>query len=226
MYLRLAFTFAAAIAVASPAAAQSARDILIDAAYSVQDKATALARIDRALKSAEAAMRAEPRNFHHRLNRAMAISYRSKLAKSRSDAMTSRREFEALVAAHPNDPEAQMALAGWHLGAVIELGPLMARTALGARKSTGLQALNRAVALGGDRAMFPAFAALHQIQLDSANLTEAKRLSEAAVRGRAPSGLDRLMQRQAAALLRALNAGNGAAAARTAKALMPFGRVR
>jgi hypothetical protein len=226
MLRRTALLFPIAIAIASPAAAQSARDILMDAAYSVPDKATALARIDRALKAADAVLARDPRNLQARLSRAMAISYRSKLGKSRSDAMTSRREFEALVAAHPNDAEAQMALAGWHLGAVIELGPLMARTALGARKGTGLQALKRALALGGDRAMFPAFASLNQIQIDPGNIAEAKRLAEAAVRARAPTQLDRIMQRQAAILLRSLNAGNGQAAARAAKTLSPFGRVR
>ena len=98
--------------------------------------------------------------------RAMATSYRAKLTRSRADALSAKAQFEALVAKNPRDPEAQVALGAWHLEAVGSLGGLVARAALGARKDTGLDATDRAVALGGDRALFRGIAALLRLSLD------------------------------------------------------------
>jgi hypothetical protein len=216
-----------ACAITSPAAAaETPREILMSAAFTVTDRAAALSRVDRALKLAEAAVKRDPKNQDARLQRAMAISYRGKLTRSRADVIAARREFEALAAADPRNAEVQLAIAGWHLESVGELGPLLARTALGARKATGVQALGRALALGGDRALFPALASLHRIQLDPGDVAGARRLAEIAIKAGATNPVDRIMQKQAAALLPALRAGDGKAAARAAKTLMPFGRVR
>lgn len=212
--------------VSSPAAAESAREVLTSAAFTPSDKPTALASVNRALKSAEAAVARNPADREARLQRAMAISYRGKLTRSRSDLVASRRGFEAAVAADPGNAEAHMALACWHLGAVIELGPLLAGTVLGARKAAGLKALDRSLELGGDRASFPALASLHRIQLDPGDVTGARRLAETAVKGDTATPIDRVMQRQATTLLASLRKGNGKAAAKTAKLLLPFGRMR
>jgi hypothetical protein len=214
----------ATVAIISPAQAQNARDILMDAAYASPDKATAEARIGRAITAADAALKRNPRDHEARLQRALAISYRGKLTRTRADLITARRDFEAVVAAEPRNPEAQLALAGWHLGAVIELGPMMARTVLGARKATGVQALDRSLALGADRASIAAMASLFRIQLDHNDIAGARRLAEAATRAGAGTAFDRLMQKQAAALLVSLRKGNGKASAATAERLMPFGR--
>lgn len=214
----------ATVAIVSPAQAQNARDILMDAAYASPDKATAEARIGRAIAAADAALRRNPRDHEARLQRALAISYRGKLTRTRADLLAARRDFEAVVAAQPRNPEAQLALAGWHLGAVIELGPMMARTVLGARKATGIEALDRSLALGADRASIAAMASLFRIQLDHSDIAGARRLAEAATRAAGGTAFDRLMQRQAATLLVSLRKGNGKASAATAERLMPFGR--
>ena len=214
------------VAVSGQVHAESARDILMNAAYSARDKASALAGINQALASAQAAMKRDPRDQNARLQRGLAISYRGKLTRTRADVLAARRDFEAVVAADPRNPEAQMALAGWHLGSVIELGPMMARTVLGARKAAGEQALTRSLALGGDRASIPALASLQHIQLDPSDLAGTRRLAESAMKANANTPFDRLMQKQAAALLVVLRGGNGKAAAAAAESLMPFGRVR
>ena len=223
LYVALAATVAIA---PSPASAQSAQTLLISAGFQTSDRTTALARIEAALKAADAAVAHNFKDSDARLQRAMAMSYRGKLTRDRGDLIASRRAFEAIVAADARDAEAQLAFAGWHLGAVIELGPLLARTALGARKATGLHALERALALGGDRALFPAFASLIRIQIDPGDVAGARRLAELAQRRKAVTAFDRIMQRQAATLLPTLRTGNGKAAARAAKLLLPFGRVR
>lgn len=216
----------ALVVVASPAAAQSARDILIGAAFTATDKPAALASIDRALQAADAALARDPGNQEAKLQRALAISYRGKLKRNRTDIVASRKLFEALAAAAPRDAEAQLAIGCWHLGGVIELGGLVAGTMLGAKKAVGMKALDRAVALGGDRAFFPALAAMHRIQIDPGDIAETTRLAEAAARGSTPTQADRIMQKYAAALLVPLRKGHGAAAAKTAKLLLPFGRVK
>lgn len=223
--MRLAFV--AVLAVASPAfAADSPRELLVSAAFGTRDRAIALARIDAAIKCADRVLAHDPADREARLQRAMAIGYRGKLKRNRADLIAARGTFEALVLAQPRDAEAQMALAGWHLGAVIELGSLMARTGLGARKAVGLQALERAIALGGGRSLYPAYASMTLIQLDPDDIARGRKLAEAAVNARVATPIDLLMQRQAAALLTALRPGNGKAAARTAKQLLPFGRLQ
>lgn len=211
--------------ICTPAHAESARDILVNAAFGTHEKGVALARIGQALASSDAALKRDPRDENARLQRALAISYRGKLNRSRADVIAARREFEALVVADPRNPETHLALAGWHLAAVIELGPLMARTVLGARAAAGNTALSRALALGGNHAAIPALASLQRIQIDPADVAGARRLAEAAVASGAENAFDRLMQRQAAALLVSLRKGNGRASASLAKLLMPFGRI-
>ncbi|SMF61527.1 hypothetical protein [Allosphingosinicella indica] len=216
---------AACIAVcATPAVAQSPRELLASAAFTARDKATALARIEAALDAAEDILKRDPDNHEALLQRAVGIGYRGKLKRNRHDVQAARKGFEALVKANPRDAEAQLALAGWHLGAIIELGPIVARTVLGARKAQGMQALDRAVALAGGRAFIPAYASLTRIQLDPAAVAPARSLAEAAVESRVANPVDRVMQRNAATLLALLKGGNGKAAAAQAERLMPFGR--
>lgn len=213
------------MAICAPAQAESSRDVLVSAAFGARDKASALARVNQAVAMAETDVKRDPRDLNARLQRALAISYRGKLSRSRADVLTARREFEAVVAGNPRNPEAQMALAGWHFAAVIELGPFMARTVLGARLATGNQALDRALALGRDRASIPALASLQRIQVDPSDVAGARRLAEVAMAANAGTSFDRLMQKQAAILLVSLRKGDGKASAALAKMLMPFGRV-
>lgn len=223
--MRTIFIPLALAAVAAPAAAQSPRELLVSAAFATRDRATALARVDAALRSADAALARDPESREARLQRSLALGYRGKLRRDRGDVQAARRGFEALVTAAPSDPEAQMALAGFHLGAIIEVGPLVARTALGARRERGLQAMAAAVAAGGGRAVFPAFASLNRIQLDPEDVAGARALAEAAVKGRVVRPEDRAMQAAAARMLPLLRAGNGRAAATLAARLMPFGEL-
>ena len=214
------------VLIASPAAAENARELLMNAAFTPSNKATALGRIDQAIKSADAAVARNPGAQEGRLQQAVAISYRGKVTRSRSDLMAARRGFEAAIASDPRNAEAYLALAGWHLGVVIDVGPFLARTALGASRAKGLEALERSLALCGDHAFFPAVASMLRIQLDPKDVGGAQRLAEAAIKTGAPTPIDRVMQRQAATLLPSLRTGNGLVAAETAKLLLPFGRVR
>lgn len=211
--------------ICSPAHADTARDLLVSAAFGTRDKGTALTRVGQAIASADAAIKRDPGDENARLQHALGLSYRGKLMRKRADVLAARRELEAVVAADPRNPEAQMALGAWHLAAIIEFGPMLARTVLGARSAAGNQALDRALTLGRDRASIPALASLQRIQLNPSDVAGARQLAEIAVKAGGPTSFDRLMQRQAAALLPVLRSGDGKAAAALAKLLMPFGRI-
>jgi hypothetical protein len=216
-----------AVAAIVPAAAMAdtPRELLTVAAFQAPDKPRALTLVGQAIAASDKILAARPGDHEATLQRGVAIGYRAKLTRSRSDARTSLGIFERLAAQNPRDPEAQMVIAGWHLDAIDQLGSFMARTALGAKSQAGEAALVRAVALGGDRAFYPGLAAMMHIRNDHADVTQARRWAEAAVTAQTPTPLDRLMKRAAVAILPALRANDGKTAAMLARKLLPFGKL-
>jgi hypothetical protein len=222
--LRYLIGFCIAISAAWPAAATTPRQTLTNAAFATRDKTTALAQIAEAEDAADAILVRQPGDREAYLIRAMAIGYRAKLSRSRSSALAARKMFDALSARDPQDPEAQALVGGWHIDAVSELGGFVAGAALSAKKNLGLKALDRSVALGGNRAMYPGIALLLRLSLDPAD-ANAERLAAMTAKGTTPFELDRLMQRAAAAILIPLRSGDRRGVQALAKQLLPFGRV-
>jgi hypothetical protein len=220
-------TAMALLLLLAPAAAGSSpsRDGLTQTVFTVRDKAAALTQLAAAEAGANAVLARAPGDSDALLTRAMAIGYRAKLTKSRSDALACRAQFEALVARNPRDPEAQAALGGWHIDAVEALGGLTARAVLGARKAAGYEATDRAVALGGDRALFTGLAALLRLSLDPEDARGAS-LAEVATRGTTPTTLDRMMQRRAAEMVTILKGGDRRLVKAMAKRLLPLGQIK
>jgi hypothetical protein len=210
----------------SAAMADTPRDMLTSAAFNAPNKSAALAQIAAAQTAAEAELRAKPGDREATLVRAMAIGYRAKLARVRADAVEARKQFEALAKSDPRDPEAQLIIGGWHLDSINDLGRMMAGAVLGARSADGLAAMDRAVSLGGGQhATYPGIAAMMRIRLDPADVARARQLAEAAARAPATTALDRIVQRNATALLVPLRAGDGKAAAAMANRLLPFAKA-
>lgn len=216
-----------ALAVAAPAAAMAdtPRELLTVAAFQTSAKPRALALVTQAVAASDEILAAHAGDHEATLQRGVAIGYRAKLTRSQSDAKASLAIFQKLAARNPGDAEAQMAIAGWHLDAVEQLGSLLARAGLGARTQAGDAALVRAVALGGDRAFFPGLAALMRIRNDPGDVAQARKWAQAAVDAGAPTPLDALMKRAAASILPALRANDGKAAAAQARKLLPFGKL-
>lgn len=212
------------VAVAAPLQGATPRQILAEAAFQTRDKATALRQIDDAERMAAQALARDPRDRDAAFARAMAIGYRAKLARHRGEALEARRLFEGLAAADPRDPEAAAAVGTWHLDSVIDLGGMMAAVAIGARKATGFAMTDRAVALGGNRAMYPGLAALLRLAVDAAD-PRGRALAEKAAAAAVPEPVDRVFQRGAAAILASLRAGDDRATERLARQLLPFGRL-
>lgn len=216
---------AALLATVPANAAESARDTLTRTAFVVQDRAAALAQIASVESNAVAVLNRAPGDVEAQLTRAMATSYRAKLTNSRADALAAKAQFEAITTRNPRDAEAQAALGAWHLSAVKSLGGLVARGALGARKASGLDALDRAVALGGPRALFPGLAALLRLALDPKDPTGAS-LAETAARGATPTALDRILQRRAVQIVATLRSGDTRGVQALANRLLPLGQFK
>ncbi|WP_235399070.1 hypothetical protein [Sphingomonas sp. SRS2] len=216
---------AASSVLAMPLEAATPRQILAEAAFQTRDKATALAQIAEAERGAVAQLAADAGDRDATFVRAMALGYRAKLDRSRADAMAARKQFEALAAADPRDPDAAAAVGTWHLDSVIDLGGLVAGMAIGAKKAIGLAMMDRAVTLGGNRAMYPGLAALLRLSIDPAD-PRGRALAEKASAAATPQPLDRVFQRSAVAMLAPLKAGNHKAVQTLARQLLPFGRLK
>ncbi|WP_242183400.1 hypothetical protein [Sphingomonas sp. CARO-RG-8B-R24-01] len=227
--LAAASTIAACVAAAPlPAAlspAETSRETLTQTAFVAQDKPTALRQIANVEVAAVATLSHSPGDTEAQLTRAMATSYRAKLTNSRIDALSAKGQFEAITLHNPRDAEAQAALGAWHISAVKSLGGIVARGALGARKASGLEALDRAVALGGQRALFPGLAALLRLALDPKDPVGAN-LAETAAHGSTPTALDRILQRRAAQLLGPLKTGDARMVQALANRLLPLGQFK
>jgi hypothetical protein len=214
----LACTWAMALPAATPS------QTLSQAAFEARDRAQALALIAEAERGAATLVAADPGNREAVLVRAMALGYRAKLNRNRADALASRKRFEDLVAAHPRDADAAMCVGTWHLDSIVDLGGFVALMAIGAKKTIGLEQLDRAVALGGKRATYPGVAALLRLSIDPAD-PRGRTLAEMASTGVVQTPLDRIFQRSATALLVPLKAGDKPGTRKLARQLLPFGRI-
>ena len=212
----------AAVMLAGAGEAATPRETLVAVAFDAADKQAALAGASQALAAANAILATNPADHDGLLARATAIGYRAKLTHSPSDAKMCRQLFEAFVAANPRDPEGLLSIGGWHLDSV-DAGFLTA-TVLGAKKEIGLADIDRAVALGGNRAVFKGFAALMRVRLNPAD-PMARTLAEQAAAAPTPTPLDVIAKRSAAAMLVPLRAGDTKGAQALARRLLPLGRL-
>ena len=210
--------------VQCPAAAETPRELLTQASFFDRDLPTARRHVEQATQAAAAILQRNPHDGEAMLIHATAIGYDAKLTGSRSQAIAARTAFEALTAREPQNPEALLALGAWHVGAIYKLGRFIGRAALGAQKAVGMASLDRAVALGGNRALFSGLSALLRLELDPAD-PRGLQLAEAASRGSTPTPIDRIMQRSALAILAPLKVHDARATRNAASELLPFGQV-
>jgi hypothetical protein len=221
--MRLAMACAlGTMGLAGAADAQTAREWLTQAGFVDRDKAVALAHIDRADQAADAVLAKSPGDEEASLMKAMALGYRAKLTSSRTMVIAARKQYEALIGRFPRSAEAEMALGAWHVALVKKLGGFVARAAAGAQRSVGMGALDKAVAMGGNRAMLAGFAGMMRLQLDPDD-KEGQALVERASKAPAPTPVDVLVRRAANAVMAEVRAGNDAAVKTLSDRLLPFG---
>lgn len=206
---------------ATPAPAQSPRELLLHAAFEDRSRDAALAKVDRARALALAAAARSPGDQEAAVIAATAQGYRAKLTGNRSEAMAAKKQFDAVAARFPRNPEAQIGLGAWHLSIINRAGALLGRV-LGARRNVGVACLDRSVAYGGDRAMFPGLAGMMLIEANGED-PRGRELVERAVQASAPTPLDRIVKRASAQVAAALRRGDAKAATALADRLLPFG---
>lgn len=208
---------AAAVVMAAPAVAQTHnRDRLIQASFLERDKAAALAQVQATVAATE-----DDTSFEGRLIRATALGYRAKLTGSRRDMTAAKAQFDAVVQANPRDAEAQLGLGAWHLSTLNKTGALLGKV-FGANRAAGNAALDKAVALAGNRAFFPGIAGLFRLKADPTD-KRGRQLVEQAAEAGVTGTLDRIMKRAAATMLVRLRAGNTAEIKAAAHRLLPLG---
>ena len=211
--------------IAAPAAAQTPRELLTHAAYEDRSGPTALARIDRARSAALATCARAPDDQEAHVIAAIALAYRAKLTGNRGEAIAARKGLESVVARFPRNAEAHLALGAWHIGVINKVGRIIARAGAGARRDVGYAALDRAVALGGNRAMFSAIAGMIRLEQDAGD-ARGRALVSAATQGATPTALDRINQRAASAVTGALRRGDAKGASAMSDRMLPFGWFR
>ena len=216
------FAQAAAAARASGDHVMAAKATLIQAAFQATTKDQALAMLATALGEAEAAA---PNNADARLQHALIIGYRAKLKRNAGDAKQARKEMEAVVAMAPGNALGWAALAGWHGDAIIDVGPMLAGMALGAKKAEAMRGFDTAIAKDPASPIFPTYYALMLLRMDKNSTDKAQALLQTAVGLKARDGFEALMKARAVQLLAPLKAGNPVLARSLAAQLVPFGKI-
>jgi hypothetical protein len=214
---------ASAVVCPVAARAETPRELLTQAGFVDRDRNVALARIDRAAAAAGQALSRSPNDAEAAIMQAMANGYRAKLLGNRGQAIAARKQYEALVTRYPRNAEAQAALGAWHVGVIAKLGRFVGRAVAGAQKATGFEALDRSVALGGNRAMFAGLAGLLRLELDP-NDARGRALVETASKAPTPTAIDGYVRKAAVAVLVPLRAGDANATKALADKLLPFGQ--
>ena len=222
--ISLVAAVSAVLASSSSASAETPRELLALASFEDADRSAALAHVNAANGLAAQVLTRSPSDYDASLVQAMAVGYRAKLLGSRSEAMEARRRFEALVLRKPGDAEAQLALAAWHMGALHRLGRIVGGAVLGARRSSAMAAMDRAVRLAPGRPFIAGLAGLLRLQSDPLD-GRGTQLIEIAAQGRAATPLDASLRRASRAMLPVIRAGDVERIRRAASAQLPLGKL-
>jgi len=195
------------------------------AGYQTTDKDRALALVAAAEKDFDAALARAPTNVDAQLQKAVAIAYRAQLTRGIALAKDTRRRFEAIRTAHPDNSLVWGALGGWHGGAVATVGSFLAGTALGAKKSEMERCYAQALKLAPGLPSTRVFFAITLLDLDAGNSARAAGLLKGLENLPAQDGFEAMLKRQGLELAAVLAKGDAAAAQATARKLKAFSRI-
>jgi hypothetical protein len=195
------------------------------AGYQTPDKARALALIAESEADFDAALARAPGNVEAQLQKAVAIGYRAQLTRGIGLAKDTRRRFEAIRAAHPENHLAWGALGGWHGGSIAAVGSFLAGTALGAKRAEMERCYAQALKLAPGLPSTRTFFAITLLDLDDANANRAAGVLKGLDGLPAQDGFEAMLKRQGLELAAALAKGDPAAAQATARKLKAFSRV-
>ena len=203
----------------------SGRAGLAIAGYQTTDKARALAIVAAAEGDFDKALARDPASVPAQLQKAVAIAYRAQLTRGIALAKETRRRFETIRAAHPDNSLVWGALGGWHGGAVATVGSFLAGTALGAKKSEMERCYAQALKLAPGLPSTRVFFAITLLDLDAGNSARAAGLLKGLENLPTQDGFETLLKRQGLELASVLATGDATAAQATARKLKAFSRI-
>jgi tetratricopeptide (TPR) repeat protein len=206
--------------------ALAARATLAIAAYQSRDRASAETLLDQALADAKRARAKAPGHIEGLLQNAIALGYRAKLRQSPGIAKEAKALMEEARKRAPNNGFALAALAGWNGEAVADLGSLIARTVLGARKDESLRYYEAALKADPQSPTIATFYAFTLLRLDAkAYGARAGQLLTRAVALPPRDGFEALLIGQARSVLEAQQANKPRDVARLLGRYQPFGLI-
>lgn len=203
----------------------SGRAELAIAGYQTTDKARALAIVAAAEADFDKALARDPASVSAQLQKAVAIAYRAQLTRGIGLAKDTRRRFETIRAAHPDNSLVWGALGGWHGGAVATVGSFVAGSVLGARKSEMERCYAQALKLAPGLPSTRVFFAITLLDLDEENAKRAAGLLKGLETLPAQDGFEAMIKRQGLELAAVLAKGDTSAAQATARKLKAFSRI-
>jgi hypothetical protein len=198
---------------------------MVIAAYETRDKARALALVEAAEKSIDAALAKAPNSADAQIQKAIAIGYRAKLTKSPGLGKDARQRFETVRAAHPDLAIGWAAVAGWHGGAIATLGNFMAGMVLGAKPAEVDAGFAKAIKLDPTSPIHRLFYAQTLLDLDTANAAKAAATLQGIGQLPADDAYEALARSQGVQLAAALKAGDTRAAQTLARRQQAFGTL-
>lgn len=193
------------------------------AGYETPDKVRAEALIAAAEKDFDAALAKDPKNREAQIQKAVAIGYRAKLAKSPGLAKDCRDRFVAVRDAHPDYALAWSAVAGWHGGSVASLGGMMAGMVLGAKTSTFEEGFARVFRLEPRNPAYRTLYAITLLDLTPKNAEKAAATLKGIESMPAADAFERALRAQGVRIAASIAKGDAKDAQVLARKLSAFG---
>ncbi len=195
------------------------------AGYETRDRTRADALIAAAEKDFDAAIAKAPSNLDAQLQKAVAIGYRAKLAKSPGLAKECRDRFTAIRDKQPSNPLAWSAIASWHGGGVASLGGFMASAVLGAKASEFEAGYARVFQLAPRNPAYRTLYATGLLDLTPKNAAKAAAALKGIEAMPAADAFERTLRDHGVRVAAALAKGDAKAAQTLARQLAAFGTL-
>lgn len=201
------------------------RAALIVASFETLDRDRAKALVDAADHDFDAALALAPNNIEAQLQKATAVGYKGKLAKSPGLAKETRTRMEAVLARDPNYGLAWASLGGWHAAGVTTLGKFLAGTVLGANTKAAISDFETAQAKDPHNPVQTAFYGLTLLDLGTDNAPRALKLFQGLTRMPTRDAYETQLKAATAPLSLLITSGDVRGAQTLARRLLPFGKL-
>lgn len=201
------------------------RATLITASFDTTSRDRARALVDMAEHDFDAALLLAPNDIDAQLQKATAVGYRGKLAKSPALAKETRSRMEAVLARDPANGLAWASLGGWNAGAVSTIGKFLAGTLLGANAHVAMTDFETALAKDPRNPVHPAFYGLTLLDLGTENTPRALQVLQMAARDPARDAYEALLKKAVTQVIPLIVSGDVRGAQALARKLLPFGKL-